>query len=92
MGIGFNQGVVRGWLPVTVPEPCASVILPAVGRELSPQFQTAVCVSSTPRSVNEALTLTGLLTGTGATGAVIAPTVGATLSTVILMAPEALAL
>ncbi len=83
------------WLPVTVPEPLASVTVPAevtVPGCAKSQSQTAVCVSRMPGSVNEALALTAVLTWTGAIGAVIAPTVGATLSTVMLVAPEALAL
>ena len=48
----------------------------------SPQSKTPVCVSSMPGSVKLALAVTGVVTGTGTSGAVIAPTAGATLSIV----------
>src|SRR2546425_149547 len=72
---------VYSWVPLTEPEPLDSVTSAASDLP-SPQSNTPVCVSRTPGSVKLALAGTGVVTGTGTSGAVIAPTAGATLSIV----------
>src|SRR3954465_13185374 len=47
----------------------------------SPHSTVAVCVSETPGSLNEVVTLSGAPTATGSTGPLRAATVGATFST-----------
>src|SRR5687768_10498378 len=69
---------------------CESLMLPEPSRSTttaldavaSPQSVVALCVSATPGSVNDALTLSGVPTGTGSAGPLTAPTVGATFSTI----------
>src|SRR3989442_4768238 len=73
----YTPAAVYAWVPPAEPEPLDSVT--SAGEEVpSPQSKTPVCVSSTPGSVKLALAVTGVASGTGTRGAVMAPTAGAT--------------
>jgi hypothetical protein len=76
---------VEVWLLVTDPEPFVSVTVPALVVP-SPQFHWAVWVSCVPGSVKFAEALTDVLRG-AVGGMEIAPTVGATFSTVMVAVP-----
>jgi len=72
--------LVYVWVPAAVPEPEDSVTVP-LEVVPSPQFHSAVCVSSVPGSVKPALAPTSLLAATGVGETVMSPIVGGRLFT-----------